>query len=294
MPLKFDGKWRFHPPADGQFINQNITDSAIDDFIDLIIYKVIGENNKATYETFKSHFCQANSSPYYSSSDTSWAKSDMTSEAQGAAKNAPLFIEAYYDACESLRNSAATVFVPDIDILNEILARHNIGYEIKPPFLSIRETATPVISVIPPPSTIEEDAIDIISHSLSQSEQLLHQGQGRQAVQESLWLLETISTAFRGVDTGTGTIEGKYFNEIVKKLKTASPGTTLEQVLTWVTSLHGYLSSPTGGGIRHGLDLNTGVATNQNEARLFCNLIRSYQSFLLAEHERIVRSQTGS
>jgi hypothetical protein len=30
----------------------------------------------------------------------------------------------------------------------------------------------------------------------------------------------------------------------------------LNQVLGWMTALHGYLSSPTGGGVRHGLDLN--------------------------------------
>ena len=60
-------------------------------------------------------------------------------------------------------------------------------------------------------------------------------------------------------------------------------------MLDGVTSVHGYLSSPTGGGVRHGLDLSKGVELGPNEARLFCNLIRSYLSFLLAEHERLNR-----
>ena len=41
-------------------------------------------------------------------------------------------------------------------------------------------------------------------------------------------------------------------------------------------TLHGYLSSPTGGGIRHGVDLREGLALQLDEAQLYCNLIRSY------------------
>jgi hypothetical protein len=61
----------------------------------------------------------------------------------------------------------------------------------------------------------------------------------------------------------------------------------LDQVLEWMMKLHGYLSSPTGGGIRHGTDLAAGIATKPEEARLFCNLIRSYISFLLSEYQRL-------
>jgi hypothetical protein len=51
-------------------------------------------------------------------------------------------------------------------------------------------------------------------------------------------------------------------------------------------ALHGYLSAPKGGGVRHGADLKAGVAMQANEARLFCNLIRSYIDFPLAEYDR--------
>src|SRR5271166_367595 len=70
-------------------------------------------------------------------------------------------------------------------------------------------------------------------------------GRHRQAVQEILWLLETVSTAFRGLDTGVATVQGKYFNKIAEDLRKHHKGTTLDQVLTWVPTLHGYLSSPT-------------------------------------------------
>jgi hypothetical protein len=54
-----------------------------------------------------------------------------------------------------------------------------------------------------------------------------------------------------------------------------------------VHELHGYLSSPTGGGIRHGLDFNSGRPISDEEGRFFCNLILSYVAFLMAEHARL-------
>lgn len=104
-----------------------------------------------------------------------------------------------------------------------------------------------------------------------------------------MWLLETVATAFRGLETETGSVEGKYFNQIVRDLRAAAPGGVLNRMLDWVTGLHGYLSSPTGGSVRHGLDLSSGVEIDDTEARLFCNLIRSYLSFLLVEHQRLLR-----
>jgi len=102
-------------------------------------------------------------------------------------------------------------------------------------------------------------------------------------------LLETVSTAFHGLDVGDGTVEGKYFNKIAEDLRRYQKGTTLSQVLGWITALHGYLSSPTGGGVRHGVDLRSGISVQPNEARLFCNLIRSYASYLMAEHDRLAK-----
>jgi hypothetical protein len=99
-----------------------------------------------------------------------------------------------------------------------------------------------------------------------------------------------VSTAFQGLNSGEGTIQGKYFNKIVADLQKHNRGTTLDQILAWIITLHGYLSSPTGGGIRHGTDLKAGIATQPDEARLFCNLIRSYITFLLTEHERLSKS----
>jgi hypothetical protein len=207
-----------------------------------------------------------------------------------AAANAPLFIEAFYDACEALRREDSNIAVPDVNHINRVLSKHETGYEISPPDLLTGSSTVAVIAVPEKPVSLHEEAQEIIQKSLSEAEKFLSEGRDRQAVQEILWLLETVSTAFQDLDTGTGNVAGKYFNKIVADLRKYNQGTTLDQVLGWLTTLHGYLSSPTGGGIRHGTHLKDGVATKPNEARLFCNLIRSYISFLLAEHERLSRT----
>ena len=88
------------------------------------------------------------------------------------------------------------------------------------------------------PRTISDDAHDQISKSLSRGERLLTEGHGREAVQETLWLLESVTTAFRNIQVGEdASIGGKYFNKIVRELRDAQAGTTLELVLNWTTSL---------------------------------------------------------
>src|SRR5271156_3218304 len=101
----------------------------------------------------------------------------------------------------------------------------------------------------------------------STSRKCLSEGKNRPAVQEILWLLETVSTAFQGLETEAGTVQGKYFNKIIANLQKHNRGTALDQILSWVIPLHGYLSSPPGGGIRHGTDLRAGIATQSDEAR---------------------------
>jgi hypothetical protein len=212
----------------------------------------------------------------------------LQSYTQQAAANAPLSIEAFYDACEALGEKG--VAVPNVAIINRVLSKHDAGYDIRPPDLINRNADAGSIPVPGKPPSLDEQARELIQKPLSQSEKFLSEDHFRQAVQEVLWLLETVSTAFQGLETGSGTVQGKYFNKIVGDLRRNNQGTTVEQIFDWITKLHGYLSSSTGGGIRHGTDLKAGVAINADEARLFCNLVRSYISFLLAEHERLSKA----
>jgi hypothetical protein len=280
--LKFNGAWRFDTPG-------RIADGVSADF-SVLIGKIAAQGSQqATLEHFKSFFAAAAGSTSSWSSSASWAESDLDGYMSDAAANAPLFIEAFYEACETLRRAHPDYAVPDVGLINRVLANRNAGYYIQPPDLLSQNAQAP-IPVPDEPLSLDQQAQELIQQSLRPSEQLLAEGRDRQAIQEVLWLLETVSTAFQGLDTGAGTVQGKYFNKIADDLRKHHKGKILDQVLAWVTTLHGYLSSPTGGGIRHGTDLKAGIIIQPNEARLFCNLIRSYISYLMFEHARLSKA----
>jgi hypothetical protein len=181
---------------------------------------------------------------------------DLWRVMEGEATNAPAFIEKFFDACERLRKDPRVQYVPDVKYINVVLENHKIGYIIRPPNLVARESAARAIPVAPPPPSLAERSEALFASSLARSEQLLNEARPREAVQEILWLLETVATAFRDIETRSGKVEGKYFNQIVRNLRITQKNTTLNNILDWITTLHGYLSSPTGGGIRHGMDVN--------------------------------------
>jgi hypothetical protein len=285
--LEFSASWRFAPPADGLFRNVAIPPGAISDFFALIGKVATQGNRHEILEHFKGQFCRVAGVTHVWSSNASWAETDLDHHMQLAAENAPLFIEGFWDACRTLADVNPNYSAPNEAVINEVLLRHKVGYAISPPNLLLRENEAAVIPVPELPPTFAEKARELLGDSLARSDQLLATGRGREGVQEVLWLLETVATAFRKIDSGALRIEGKYFNQIVRELRRVRGGTALDQILSWMTTLHGYLSSPTGGGVRHGLDINEGVSISQNEAKLYCNLVRSYLVFLLDEYERL-------
>jgi hypothetical protein len=250
--LQFDGTWRFDTPGP-------ISKGAVNDFLDLINRIVSQGERKRLLEHFKSHFAGAAGVPYYSSSDEGWAASDLDRIMEQAASNAPLFIEAFYNACEALRLRNPSMGLPDFHRINRVLAENDAGYRIEPPNLVAARSHPPIAVPARPPS-LAAQAQELIFTSLQTSDRLLAEGRGRQAVQESLWLLETLVTAFRGMDFEATSLQGRYFNKLIAEMRSHSRGTTLDQILGWIVTLHGFLSSPTGGGVRHGVDLAEGLA----------------------------------
>lgn len=283
MPLEFNASWRFEAPP-GEVPYQ-----LINEFSTLIGKIATQRPVQETLEHFKSYFAAAAGATSSWSSSASWAQSDLDSHMRQASSNVPLFIEAFFDGCESLRRSG--VAVPDLRLINRLIAESEVPYRIEPPKLVMVGPGIAPVAVQHAAPSLDQQALEALQNAISTSEQLLAEGKGRQAVQEILWVLETISTAFRGLDTGTGTVQGKYFNKIVADLRAQNKGTLLNQVLDWITTLHGYLSSPTGGGVRHGADVAALQTLEVHEARLFCNLIRSYISFLIDEHTKLVGRQ---
>jgi hypothetical protein len=255
-------------------------------FADFISRIIAQGSRQALLEHFKGYFAGAAGVPHYISSSMSWAQSDLQQLMGQAAANAPLFIEAFYNACEDLRARNPEMGLPDVRRLNRILAENEAGYKIQSPNL-IATHLYGHIAVPEQATSLIAQAQEIINGSLQLSDRLLAEGSNRQAVQEVLWLLETVTTAFRGISTDDVTIQGSYFNKIIVDLKAMDRGKSFDQILGWMMTLLGYLSAPKGGGIRHGIDLKEGVAVQASEARLYCNLIKSYITFLITEHGRL-------
>ncbi|MDQ1079677.1 hypothetical protein [Pseudoroseomonas cervicalis] len=282
--LNFPSSWRFEAP--GEPIPQGVI-SSFSEFISRIAFQ---GSRQEILEHFKSHFAGAAGIPYAYSSNTSWAESDLSDAMRSAAVNAPLFIVAFWTASQSLQAENPNLGVPNLALINRVLGENATGYEIRPPDLVFSGTMTPVAVPVRQPS-LDEQAQEIIQNALRESERLLLEGRHRQAVSEILWLLETVSTAFRGMETGTGkTVQEKYFITIARELKRHHKGQMLEQVIDWISKLYGFLSSPTGGGVRHGADIKHVVELPKSDAQLYCNLIRSYVTYLMAEHERMSRT----
>ncbi|WP_420606537.1 hypothetical protein [Novosphingopyxis sp.] len=272
VSLNIPAKWRFGSP--GELDQQGV--NAFNSLIHTIAAQA--ESSWEILELFKAKF---NGGASWSSNE-SWAIGDLQNAMSNSADNAATFIAAFWDGCEQVHREHPTIGLPDVDIINKILFDHGAPFEVRPPGLMPRNPQIP-IPVLTPQRSIAEQAVELIHASLDQADRLLLEQRPRPAVQEILWLLETVATAFQGLDTGTGTIEGKYFNEIVRNLRNHHRGGPLAEALGWMTKMHGFLSSPTGGGVRHGTQLAADVSPTLKEAHLYCNLTRSYINYLLAE-----------
>lgn len=119
VPLRFQNpKWRFTSPGP-------MPGRAIDEFLRLI--DAVGEQGdaKGVYELFKDCF-RGSSTP--SSTSISFARYDLEQLMKEAATNAPRFIVAFLNGCEA--RAARGDDVPDIDVVNDVLAENEAGYQI--------------------------------------------------------------------------------------------------------------------------------------------------------------------
>jgi hypothetical protein len=283
MPLDLPATSRFARPG----TEVPLPDAFVDETYSLLL-KIVGPtgDRQTTIEHFKKFFCLAVGRAHYWSSSTDFAEYDLRQSLRDAKVNPALFLEALFDGIETLR-SAGRQPLPDVSMINDLLRHHEVPYEIDPPTLARLVEGQRAVRAPAVPATLDDEAAALLRASMARAEELLGEQRPREAVQETLWMLESFVTSFRGTALPAGEIRGKYFNEIAKELRRNAPGTTLERVVEWLGQLHGYLSSPTGGGVRHGIDLSAGNQITAAEGRLFVNLVLSYLSFLLNEHERL-------
>jgi hypothetical protein len=275
--LKFQRAWRFASPGPApKKLNRK--------FFDLIMAMAVQGDKQDVLEHFKSNFAVAAGRTVGRSSNAGWAGVDLQAEMDSAQEaNAALFIEAFYVACEQLKNE---IEVPDVNLINDVIARSGARFKIEGDMLVARGDSSPVAVASKSPS-LEKEARDIIESSLDQSSKWLSEGEYRSAVSEIFWLLESVSTLFEGQTIGSDKVTGKYFNVIADELRNIGKGKVMDLALQSAKTFHGYLSAPAGGGVRHGADLKKNIKVTKSEALLFCNLARSFIQYLLDEHDRI-------
>ncbi|UHC20409.1 hypothetical protein LRS73_35310 (plasmid) [Methylobacterium currus] len=273
--LNFHHSWRFKSP--GALPREVVWKFA--GFVDVISDH---GNKQQIYEYFKGHFSSPAGRDYWVSSNAGFFRSDLSDYMDAAAANAPRFIDTFHTACEHLRQANPGMAVPDISMINAVLAEFDAGYEIRPPDLVATRHYAPVAVPAPLPS-LDQQMQALIQQSISASDQFLKEGHNVPAVQAVLWLLESFATAFNQ-GKSEDTVQSKYLNQIVKELQRSKKGTAPHKILSWMMQLHDHLSNPDGGGVRHGINVNAGQPMQPHEAQLYCNLIRSYYAFLVTEH----------
>lgn len=280
--LNFDKRWRFESP--GQFPSD-----AADEIFEQVLCRVVSHGDRQDIlEVFKRRFAQAASMTASRSSSESWALSDLRSYMGHASENAALFVEALYDGLLDTTRLHMPATIPPWSYVNRFLAPTGYAIEVEcnPPMLRIGSVSTP-IAVPPYVPSLDAQANQRIQESLAKSETFLNMGEYRAAVQEILWLLETVSTVFHGAEYPDGSVTGKYFSKIIGDLQRIHRTRSISRVLGWMENVYGFLSSPSGGGIRHGAILNAALDLSEGDARLYCDLTRSYISYLLHEHSRL-------
>lgn len=285
--LNFNPLWRIEAPPNDELHHGSIPNEAVEEFAQLIRAIAIGPSRKRVWEHFKRRFSAPARREFWASSDAGFAEQDGFAYLRDAAGNSPLFIEAFYDGWTELMQENPVQIPPIVETANRILSSHGIGYRLAPPELEALGEPAPLIQVVIPAATVEERAREVIHASLDSAAEHLERRDDRAAVMESLWLLDSVTTLFSGLALPTGQVNGAYFNAIVGDLRRLQAGGALPHAMRWMEMLYGYLSAPGGGQIRHGMNLSNDIQLNRNEARLYCNLIRSYIEYLLGEHERL-------
>ena len=128
-----------------------------------MIDRICGQGHQKTIlEHFKSHFAKAAAVSYYPSSNESWASSDLDTVMSEAAVNAPLFIEAFYDACEAIKSRYPEMEMPGARRINRILSDEDTGFQIDPPNLITTREYVPIAVPAQAPSLDAQAVEEVI------------------------------------------------------------------------------------------------------------------------------------
>ncbi|WP_140793111.1 serine/threonine protein kinase [Myxococcus xanthus] len=138
MPLKYPNSWKYPigttQPAPRDLINR---------FIE-IATDLAGEHKdeQSIIEIFKSHFGDNNTS-----SSASWAVSDLQKAMDKKSQNAPVFIDNFWSALETVRQIG--LITPPKEYINSIITEMGLDFEIQPPELIKRRSDATISDSLP-------------------------------------------------------------------------------------------------------------------------------------------------
>ena len=128
--LNFDSRWRFKSPGPAPI-------ELVREFYAIVakIAAAQGQSRQGVLEHYKDYFAGAAGTVSNRSSSAGWAASDLDGYMRDAAENAPLFIEAFFEACEALK--AEGLHTPDAVLINVVLENTGTKYRLDPPNLIV-------------------------------------------------------------------------------------------------------------------------------------------------------------
>lgn len=283
--MDFPNAWRWSSPKISAPYASTIPEAAQEELVTLATRLSVfsGQGEKAGLETFKARVCGALGRSYSESSNLSWTHTDLVAVTRELSVNPPLLIEAYVTAARSLTDAKGQPVLVDPTPINAILERGNVGFLVRGDSIVLRGGVEPDIS--PAPTLIEQSNQELAT-AWSRAEELLGQGQSREAVAAIWWVVESVLTVFEGRKVGSSVVEGTYFNEVLKSLKRAAPDTFIRLSLSLTAQLQEFLSDPRKAAIRHGGTFDMARMTPR-EARLLIDLAKAFARFFCAECEAL-------
>ena len=171
MILEFDREWTFAPPEDGKYCNKQIPTAAKNEIFSLIGKVCTQGDRQPMLEHFKRYFCSAAGETHTPSSSAGWAETDLIRFMDEVANNAPLFIDALFDALVTLKGQDANYYVPGEKELNALFQRHRIGYTIHDNRLLLRDKDIPNVKVEAKSESLDDRSHRLVEKSLTKAEE---------------------------------------------------------------------------------------------------------------------------
>ena len=169
MPIRLPPELAFQDPG----TERALESGAVEDLLALARRVSGPRGHKHTLEMFKKHFCRAVGQSHFSSSDESWAETDLWRVATEAADNGPEFVVAFCNACEELEHGGAAI--PGISRINRILAEYGCNFHVGE---GVLVTAAPPVA--PPPSPL--GPAEVVSKALSDAVSLVGESGAASAI----------------------------------------------------------------------------------------------------------------